>query len=251
LDANLGVDWWLRLGGAGEFGVLQVRVRSESSLHLIDRDRSITTLGAGSANDIGAIAGAYVVDDRWYLGTSRAEQFQLYRVDQNKPKLVASYPLWGRVVTQLVRSVHGDELAIWQKASGLGWYVYPIDLETFEAQAPSHVPIERLGQVPPPCEPGQPGWIGTAGVPLTDAGVSESNTHLDFTGGAEGLRTKRLTARVVINEGGVCVDALAALADGQAPRELHGDDRSTRRGSLPLTVTNPTDERRWSFRCAP
>ena len=249
LDSNTGVDWWLRLAPTGELGVLQLRVRSENSLHLIERDRSITTLDVTSTNDLGALSGVYVVNDRWYLGSSRAEEFQLYRVEQNKPELVASYPLWGRVPTQLIQSVQGDELGIWQKAAG-GWYVYPLDLETFEARAPVYVPIEQLGAVPPACEAGRPGWLGVAGVPLTESGVSESNTHLDFSGGAQGLRTKRLTARVVIDEAGVCVDALAAVADGERPRDVPVE-KPARRGSLPLVVTDPASERRWSFRCSP
>lgn len=249
LDPNTGVDWWLRLAPTGELGVLQLRVRSESSLHLIERGRSITTLDAASTHDLGALSGAYVVNDRWYLGSSRAEEFQLYRVEQNRPELVGSYPLWGRVPTQLIQSAQGDELGIWQKAAG-GWYVYPVDLDTFEARAPVMVPIEALGAVPPACESGRPGWLGVAGVPLTESGVSESNTHLDFSGGAQALRTKRLTARVVIDDAGICVDALAAVADGERPRDMPAESRA-RRGALPLVVTDPTDESRWSFRCSP
>jgi hypothetical protein len=251
LDANTGVDWWLRPGATGQSAVLQVRVKSESSIHLIDRERSIVTLESGAINDLGAVSGAYEVDDRWYLGAARAEQFQLYRIAQNKPELVASYPLWGRVVTQLVQSVHGDELALWQKSAGSGWYVYPIDLATFEARPALHLQSERLGTVPPACEPGRPGWLAVSGVPLTDSAVSESNTHLDFSGAADGLRTRRLAARLVIDESGVCVQALAALTDGQAPGELRVESQSARRGALPLTVTDPTDGRRWGFRCSP
>jgi hypothetical protein len=233
--------------------VLQIRARGESSIHLIDRERSVTTLELGSGNDIGSVMGAYQVRDRWYLGSARAEEFQLYRVEQNKPQLVARYPLFGRIMTQLLGNVHGDGLALWQRPSGSGWYVYPIDLETFEAQPALYVPSESLGRVPPRCEPGRPGWIGVAGVPLTDSAASESNTHLTFSGAAERLRTKRLTARIVVDEGGVCVDALAALSDGQAPADLHvvSSQTEARRSALPLTVTDPADERRWSFRCSP
>ena len=250
LDANTGVDWWLRPGATGQSAVLQVRVKSESSIHLIDRERAIVTLESGVVSDLGAVSGAYEVNDTWYLGAARAEQFQLYRIVQNKPELVATYPLWGRVVTQLVQSVHGDELALWQKSAGSGWYVYPIDLETFAARPALHVPSERLGTVPPACEPGRPGWLMVSGVPLTDNAVSESNTHFDFSGAAEGLRTRRLAARVVVDESGVCVQALAALTDGPAPGELRVENQSARR-ALPLTVTDPTDGRRWGFRCSP
>ncbi len=249
LDANTGVDWWLRLGATGQFGVLQLRVRSESSIHLLEQGRSITTLEPGIVSDLGIVAGAYAINERWYLGTSRAEEFQLYRVNQGKPELVASYPLLGRVVTQLISSVQGDELALWIKTSGSGWYVFPLDRESFAPQPPLHLPPERLGRVPSACEPGRPGWLAIAGVPLTETGVSESNTHLDFSAGAEGLHTKRLTARVVMDEGGVCVDALAALTDGQPPGELSVARQRAPRGALPLTVTDPGDERRWAFHC--
>lgn len=251
LDPNVGVDWWLRLEASGEQGILQVRVRSETSLHLIDRGRPIVTLEPTSSVDLGSVGAALAVADRWYLASSRGEQLQLYRVNRRRPELVATYPLYARVPTQLVRSVHGDELALLQKVSGGGWYIYPIHPESFEPQAPLRVSSADLGRVPPPCEPGRPGWSIVSGVPLTDSGASESNTHLDFAGGARGLRTKRLTARLVAYDGGVCVDALAALTDGGPPRNTESAGAVSRRSSLPLVVTDAAEERRWSFRCAP
>jgi hypothetical protein len=149
-----------------------------------------------------------------------------------------------------VGSAQGDELGIWTRSSGSGWQVFPVDLGTFEAQPPVNVSVDALAGVPPPCAPGRPGWMMVAGVPLTEVSVSESNTHLDFTGSADGLRTTRLTARVVMDETGVCVDALAALVDGSAPAEIRTEQRQPRRAALPLTVTDPLDERRWAFRCS-
>jgi hypothetical protein len=250
LDPNTGVDWWLRLGATGQSGLLQIRVHSDSTVHLLDRDRGITTLLPPAGVDLGALAGAYEAGDRWYLGATRAEQFQLYRVEDGRLELVATYPLYSRLTTQLIRSVHGDELALWQKSSGSGWYVTPLDLETFEAKPAFHLASASLGRVPPQCAAGQPGWLGVSGVPLTDANASESNTHLDFSGEAEGLRTKRLQARVVINESGVCVDALAALSDGPARVDLRAAEAGGQAG-LPLVVTDPTDDRRLAFRCKP
>jgi hypothetical protein len=220
-------------------------------VHLLDRERGITTLLPPAGVDLGALAGAYEVGDRWYLGATRAEQFQLYRVEEGRLELLGTYPLYSRVSTQLIRSVQGDELALWQKSSGSGWYVTPLDLETFEAKPAFHLSPASLGRVPPRCAAGRPGWLGVSGVPLTDASASESNTHLDFSGEAEGLRTKRLQARVVIDESGVCVDALAALSDGPAHVELRAPEAGGERTGLPLVVTDPTDDRRWAFRCAP
>ncbi|HVZ32722.1 MAG TPA: hypothetical protein VG963_09870, partial [Polyangiaceae bacterium] len=120
LDPNTGVDWWLHLGADGQAGVLQIRVRSETFSYLVDRDRSIENLLPASGAELGTLAGAQQVGDRWYLGAVHAEQFQLYRVETGKLELVGSYPLWSRLPTQLVRSVHGDELALWQKSSGAG-----------------------------------------------------------------------------------------------------------------------------------
>jgi hypothetical protein len=250
LDTTTGVDWWFRPGD-GKLAAIQLRVRSDSMVHLFERNRAIVTLDLGKLPDLGVVTGAYAVGDRWYLGATRAEQFHLYRVEGDEPVRVGSYPLLGRVTAQLVGSVHGDELGIWTRSSGAGWQVFPIDLRSFEAQPPIHVPAAALGTVPPPCDRGRPGWMIVAGVPLTEASVSESNTHVEFTGGAEGLKTKRLTARVVMDEAGVCVDALAALVDGPSPVDLQREHRDPRRVGLPLTVTDPVDERRWSFRCSP
>jgi hypothetical protein len=251
LDASTGVDWWFRFGASDRTGVLQLRVRSESSIHLVERDRAIISLDLSKLPDLGVVTSALPVGDRWYVGATRAEQFQLYRVEGDRPELVGTYPVLGRATVQLVGSVQGDELGIWARSLGSGWHVFPIDLGSFASQPPISVPLDQLGRVPPPCEPGRPGWSAVAGVPLTDTAVSESNTHVDFTGKAEGLRTKRLTARVVIDEGGVCVDALAALVDGPGPGDLPVESRAARRDALPLVVTDPADERRWAFRCSP
>ena len=251
LDASVGVDWWFRPSPSEQLGVLTLRVRSENRVHLVQRDRAIVSLDLSRVPDMGVVTGVQPLGDRWYLGATRAEQFHLYRIDGDEPVLVASYPLLGRVSAQLVGSVQQDELGIFARSSGSGWQVYPIDLDSFDAEPPVHVPLEALGGVPPACEPGRPGWLIAAGVPLTDASVSESNTHLDFTGSAAGLRTKRLTARVVLDEAGLCVDALAALVEGTAPRGVRVEPRERRPGALPLTVTDPVDERRWSFRCSP
>jgi hypothetical protein len=251
LDSSTGVDWWFRFGASERSSVLQLRVRSESSIHLVERDRAIITLDLGKLPDLGVVTSALPVGDRWYVGATRSEQFHLYRVDGDRPELVGTYPILGRAMVQLIGSVHGDELGIWARSQGTGWEVFPIDLESFSVRPPVFVPLEKLGRVPPPCEPGRPGWLAVAGVPLSETALSESNTHLDFTGKAESLRTKRLTARVVIDEGGLCVDALAALVDGPAPGELSVEPRGSRRGALPLVVTDPADERRWAFRCNP
>jgi hypothetical protein len=251
MDSGTGVDWWFRPGATERLGVLTLRVRSESSIHLVERDRAVITLDLSRVPELGIVTGAHAVGDRWYLGATRSEQFHLYRIEGDRPELVGVYPLLGRVSTQLVGSVQGDELGIWTRSSGAGWQVFPIDLATYEVQPPVSVPATHLGGAPPACDAGRPGWLLVAGVPLTETSISESNTHLDFTGGAEGLRTKRLTARVVMDDGGLCVDALAALVDGPAPTEPRAEQRLPRRGSLPLTVTDPLDERRWSFRCSP
>jgi hypothetical protein len=249
LDNSLGVDWWLRLGDSEEAGLLQLRVRSESTLHLIARERGTSTLQLPSSSDLGTPAGVQEVNDRWYIGGSRAEQFQLFRVEQGKLQLLATYPLWGRIPTQLIRSVQGDELGLLQKSTGAGWMVLPIDLETYQPKPGFHVANELLGKVPPRCDAGRPGWLAVSGVPLTDSSVSESNTHLEFAGSATGLRTKRLTARVVMDESGVCVDALAALVDGAAGTDPRSNDAGTSRSGLPLVVTDPADDRRWGFLC--
>lgn len=251
LDSGTGVDWWFRPGATERLGVLTLRVRSETSIHLLERDRAVLTLDLSRVPDLGIVTGAHAVGDRWYIGATRSEQFHLYRIEGDRPELVGVYPLLGRVATQLVGSVQGDELGIWARSAGSGWQVFPIDLATYEAQPPVHVPAAELGGVPPACEAGRPGWLLVAGVPLTETSVSESNTHVEFSGSAAGLRTKRLTARVVMDDGGLCVDALAALVDGAAPAEVRVERASPRRGALPLTVTDPLDERRWAFRCSP
>jgi hypothetical protein len=224
-------------------------VRSDTALHLLEPGRAVITLAPRVVKDVGSISGVHRLQDQWYLGATRGTEFHLQRANDDQLESVATYPLYGRVATTLISSVHGDQLALWQRADGAGWHVYPLDGDTFEPGPPLHLPRELLSRVPPPCEPGRPGWVVAAGVPLTDSNVSESNTHIDFSGGAERLETKRLTARLILDDGLVCVDALAAIADGKIPEDLRLDVEPRSRGTLPLTVTNPLDDARWPFAC--
>lgn len=251
LDPSTGTDWWLRTEAAGRYAVIHVRVRSDNALHLLRPGRAITTLGPRTLQQLGSVAGVHEVAERWYLGATRGAQFHLYEVRNGKAERLRSYPLFGRVPTRLISSVHGDELALWQRSDGSGWYVFPLDAETFEPQSVVHVPQSLLAGAPPACPLDRPGWVVASGVPLTDSGASESNTHLEFRGGAEGLATKRLQARLVLDHDFVCVDALSALLEESPSAALRLEPDSSPPESLPLVVTNPLDDARYSFACSP
>jgi hypothetical protein len=179
-------------------------------------------------------------------------------VGEGQLALLGQYPIYaedGRVAIRLIQNTEANALAIWERSSAAGWYVFPIDRETGEAGPALSVPLASLGRPPAACPTEHSGWTMVSSVPLTASGRSESNTQIQFSGGAEGLRTKALRARVVVDEAGICLDSLAARADGELPAATRLEVGHTGAGAVHvagtvhMTVSDESNDLRWGFRC--
>lgn len=247
-------DWNAVLDPGGEGGVLVIQSRSSAEVYVMEAGRSIVRVG--NADDVGLErpAGAVRVGDSWYVGSAPSPRaFRVVEIEGDRATLVGDFPRHAEGPTpRVVRSVDGDQVAIWAVEPGffgaLGggdrWYVFPVDPASGRAQSPVVVPRDWRLDVPRPCEPDEDGWV------LVDA-VNPSVTSLDFAGGAEGVHAERLEARLIVGRSGLCVDALAAQVDGEPIRSIRPRGRLfAERPTVPLSLTDRSSDRRWGFRCS-
>jgi hypothetical protein len=188
----------------------------------------------------------------WYLGSFKNKTVSIHRVSDGQLSRLGQYPIYaedGRVAVRLIQNTEANALAVWERSSAAGWYLFPIDRDTGEAGPALSLPLASLGRPPPACPSEQSGWAMVSSVPLTASGRSESNTQIQFSGGAEGLRTKALRARVIVDDAGICLDALAARADGSLPTTTRLEVGHARAGSVHMTVSDESNDLRWGFRC--
>lgn len=252
LDASVSVEWSLDLEAQGRSGAILMRTGSEPSLHLIDEGRPVVSLPSKAVSELGSPAGAVKVAGTWYLGSFKNKTASVHRVSEGQLTLLGQYPLHaddGRVAVRLIQSTDQSEMALWERSSASGWFVFPLDRDTGEPAPALTLPLASLGRPPPACAAERAGWTMVANVPLTASGRSESNTQIQFSGGAEGLRTKMLRARVVVDDAGICLESLAARADGELPRAARLEVGHARAGSVHMTVSDETNDLRWGFRC--
>jgi hypothetical protein len=252
LDASVSVEWSLDLEARGRSGAILMRTGSEPSLHLIDEGRPVVSLPSKAVTELGSPAGAVKVAGTWYLGSFKNKMASVHRVSEGQLTLLGQYPLHaddGRVAVRLIQSTDQSEIALWQRSSASGWFVFPLDRDSGEPAPALTLPLASLGRPPPACAAERAGWTMVANVPLTASGRSESNTQIQFSGGAEGLRTKMLRARVTVDDAGICLESLAARADGELPRAARLEVGHARAGSVHMTVSDDTHDLRWGFRC--
>jgi hypothetical protein len=252
LDMNVSVEWSIDLEAQGRSGSILIRTGAEPSLHLIDEGRPVVSLPSKQLNELGSPAGAVKVLGTWYLGSFKNKTASVHRVSEGQLTLLGQYPLHaddGRVAVRLVQNTEQNEIALWERSSAAGWFVFPLDRETGEPAPAVTLPLASLGRPPPACAAERSGWTMVANVPLTASGRSESNTQIQFSGGAEGLRTKMLRARVVVDDAGICLESLAARADGELPRAARLEVGHARAGSVHMTVSDESHDLRWGFRC--
>jgi hypothetical protein len=177
-------------------------------------------------------------------------------VDGDRIDLLRYYPdlsnsnSSSRLLSSLVRSEAGDALGIWVRdlqvrGSETRWFVYPVHPETGEVDEPLVLEPEQLGELPSPCREGDDGWLLEGSPPV--------DPYIDLVGLDAVRAPRRLTARLLANPRGSCVDSLAARAESAVPTRLPG--RSEQLDPHQPTVLMVMSDRarswgRWEFRCA-
>ena len=248
-------EWSAVLDPVTDGGLLMMRTGSSTQVAVLERDRAIVVVRNADEFVLDRVAGVAKVAGRWYVGAVPGPKaFQILAIDGGTLVPVGTYPRYADdAPARLVRSVSGDALGIWvvgkgrlgMRGGGVTWFVYPVDTKTGVARAPVVVSPDALTHTPDQCEPEADGW-----VLVHDVNPSVAKT--DFENVSESPTIGRLEARLVANQGGICLDSLAAQVDGDPPRDLKSRGAVTRsRRGAPLALTDRATDRRWGFRCAP
>jgi hypothetical protein len=254
--------WSAVLDGSGRAGALLVKARGTSELFMFEEDRPLQVVRNAASSGIGELAGVARLGTDWYVAAAlRAQAFHVFRVEGGQLRPFAELPDRRRsyagegYLTRLVRSARGDALGIWVqvaklRGSSTSWYIYPLDLRTGRAGEPIELEPAQLGTVPPACADDASGYVLQGPLPV--------EPYFAFTGSAEALRTSAAEARLIVDgTGALCVDQLAAVADGPLSAALStGSSESISSwaaGKATTTLTlraGPGGARRASLRCA-
>lgn len=259
LDPSAPTAWSAAFEPSGRGAALLVNARGTMELYLLEENRTIVPVSGAAKNGLYQLSGAVKLGSTWYLGSAQGNNaFQLFRVEGNRLVRVRMYPLRdasrarGMLHSELTRNQRGDALAIWVQARrtrGIAtkWYVYPVNPESGDVSEPIELAGEELANTPEHCASGDDGYI-LEGEPPVDP-------YVDFAKGADSVRARRVTARMLASVRGVCLDALSAESEGGVPARMAGTDLGTwgRGRSTTEMVLQDRDRsgQRWGFRCAP
>jgi len=250
-------EWRVLLDPMEPGGILWMRTGAESSLALVEQGRAIVVARKTDDLAIDRVGSAVKVAGRWYMGAVPGRrEFDLLRMDAGVLKRVAAFPRYaddGADEARVVRNARGDAIGIWvvghgqqgMEGEGNTWFVYPVDPETGAAGAPLVLPRAALARTPRPCGPDEEGWVLVREI-------SPSFTRVELENVSESPGIAHVEVRLVANEDGLCLDAVAAQVEGDPPRDLRPSGSPPRlRGGAPLALTDRANDRRWAFRCHP
>jgi hypothetical protein len=184
---------------------------------------------------------------------SSAWAIYVYRVDGGVVRRLARLPRVaapaGEFAPKLMRRAGADGVGILvQGAPGFDqtirdWYVLPLDPSTGDVDEPVRLVGSDLeGQVPPPCPADLDAWMVNTDLALSPA-VQIVGPPL------ASLSTIEL--RLGLGPGSVCIDAMAARAEGLLSPSTTTSPAGFPTAALPLTMaaTDGSSGRRWLLRC--
>lgn len=257
-DPNMPVSWSASLDAEGRAGAVLINARGSLDLYLIEENRSPVVVPDVSRHGLYQLGGVARVGSAWYVGGQQGyNAFHLFRVVGSTLVSVRQYPLrqGGRsgnsTTSTLVRTSRADALAVLvqvRRTRGVAtsWFVYPIDHVSGDAGAPIELSPERLASFPPACEAGASGYVLSVEPPV--------DPYVDFVQGADAVRQRRLTAKLIAGPGSLCTEALAAEADAAMVGRFAAAGPGAWAGKSTVTmVLHDRDRsgRRAGFRCAP
>jgi hypothetical protein len=178
----------------------------------------------------------------------------VYRVDGGVARRLARLPRIpvpvGEFAPKLMRRARSRGLGLLvQGAPGFDqvirdWFVLPIDPDTGDLDEPVRLYGSDLeGRIPEACPDERDGWM--------------VNTDLSFAPAVRvvapsSVNISSVELRLRLDPGSVCVDAMAARAEGLvATSSAVHRTASSDPGGLPLAATDTASGRRWLLRCGP
>jgi hypothetical protein len=190
------------------------------------------------------------------LWTQNAWATTVYRVDGGVVRRLARLPRIpvpaGEFAPKLMRRTQSKGLGILvQGAPGFDqiirdWYVLPVDPDTGDLDEPARLFGSDLeGQIPERCPEERDGWAVNTELTLSPAASITSPASASLSA---------IELRLRLDPGKVCVDAIAARAEGLgappagAPTGAHHTPLLEPR-EIPLAATDPASGRRWLLGC--
>ncbi|HEV8246573.1 MAG TPA: hypothetical protein VGP93_12430, partial [Polyangiaceae bacterium] len=233
----------LVLEPAGGAGLLTISARGKTDLFLLEEGRAISSVRSTGA--VGSITGIVKLGSGYYVGaTASSNSFRIYRLQGGALELLADFPdvVGGGANATLVSSSRGNALGLWTRSES--WFVYPVDLESGDADKP--LELRPPASLPRPCSGDEDGWLldGALGV----------EPYVDFPKLRDAPSTRVVEPRLIASAGDVCVRSLAAQAEEAVSRAaLAGGTPAgllPGGGLVPLVVSDRHElGRRWGFRC--
>jgi hypothetical protein len=257
-DMNQPSVWYPTFEPSGRAAAILVQARGTTELLLAEEGHS-----AVSVQDVAKwglyqqLNGAVKVGSSWYLGAYQmGASFRLFKVESGRVSLVREYPMNGgwrpntTLAVTLVRNVRGDALGLWVEARRVrgvatSWYVYSLNPD--DGQVLDMVALEpkSLAQLPAACPADADGWL-LIGEPPVDPWV-------DYLKEANNVRSRRVEAKLIAQDDGLCTEALVAEADTAVPNRLaRVDVAAFAHGETPVPMVleeRGRTGRRWAFRC--
>jgi hypothetical protein len=247
-------DWQVHMDPSGQSGLLIIRVQGAVELFSISSDRVITPIADPDGLGLEHPTGVVVVENDLYIGSAPSSRvFRVARNDHGVLRLVGTYPRHAEAPPpRLVRGTSHNALGILgaavgpagKRGGGGSWVLFPVDGRSGEALLPIIVPRAALSRLPRACGPDDEGW-------LVEHTVSRSIARAELAESGQALPVTDLDARLIVNDGDVCVRALATGAAGgpldeaKLRRPVAGEPRP-----ISLVVTDRAADRRFGFRCS-
>jgi hypothetical protein len=261
LTAGQSVNWSALLDGSGQAAlIVGQRGAAKADLYAAAHGQPLIALRDADHAPLPVPSSVVRVGSSWFFLVSTMTQTTwaatLYRADGGIVRRLVRLPRIpvpaGEFAPKLMRRSQSQGLGILvQGAPGFDqvirdWYVLPVDPETGDLDEPLRLFGSDLeGHIPDRCAPDRDGWIVNTDLSLAPAiqVISSAQTNVSS-----------IELRLRLDPGSVCVDAIAARADGLMLSQPGGALRipPAPDGSLPelpLAATDSSSGRRTLLKC--
>ena len=261
LTAGQSVNWSALLDGSGQAAlIVGQRGAAKADLYAAAHGQPLVPLRDADHAPLPIPSSVVRVGSTWFFLVSTMTPTTwaatLYRADGGIARKLVRLPRIpvpaGEFAPKLMRRSQSQGLGILvQGAPGFDqvirdWYVLPVDPDTGDLDEPVRLFGSDLeGQIPDRCAPDRDGWVVNTDLSLAPA--------VQVISGAQ-TNVSSIELRLRLDPGSVCVDAIAARADGLvigqpgAPLRIpSGADGS--QPELPLAATDSSSGRRTLLKC--
>jgi len=239
-------SWQYESEVSGREGLLLVRQPAQTELFIVSEGRAVTPIRG--ANALVRTSGVAKLGSSWYFGAPTPGGVSVYRIVGDQITVLNSYPFDEEHISsrtpRLVRNTDGDALGL--ALDSTSQYIYPVNLLDGSLSTPLTIPPAEFSKLPRRCGADENGFVFTDAVKVAP--------FVELMGKAAAVNATRIEARYVTTATGLCVDALAALANAVLPEPLERGSAGVEGGSggvpVPMVLSEQgAASRRWRFDC--